>query len=541
MTENLDAGGPETGETDEFDDYAGDFALPSTQFAWSRLLNPPTLRGLAALVGGLLFLFSDQSTASLALILAIVIVAWAVSEFSAPASEGRTNRLLTATVLAGIGAALLIWPDLTVRIISRLVGGAVMFNGLRDISTTIRSRDEEDAQIWKILRGIFIVAVGAALWIAPNVMLWLVLTLFAIFWVVTGVMTAVGNFTAVADDVGVMDVWPRIFRWLENRPQTAADRRQLYDKLFYEGSLATRRLSRFFLLMGFATTIAAFGIVSDSTAVVIGAMLVAPLMTPLMGTSLSLVMGWPKRATMSAGVAFGGVLLAIGLSAIYGGMLPFEVDPVTNTQVASRITPTLIDLMIAIAAGGAGGFALSRPDLSDALPGVAVAIALVPPLAVVGLMLQAGQASEAFGALMLFTANMVAMLLIGAVVFLLTGVVPITKLVTEREWIRNATTLIGILAVAVLVILGTTSDRIQAEAFDRDNVKAVVETWIADQSLVLFSVDVAPDEVELVVVGDDRPSSLDELGSALEAELGRETVVTVRWVPEERFVVGGDG
>ncbi len=529
-----------TGLSDEFADYDGDLTPFRAELAWSRLLNPPTLRGLASLAGGLVFLFSDRSTTALALILAIVLVVWAISEFSAPASEGRIERLTTALLLGGIAVALLVWPDVSGRIISRLLGGGVTFFGLRDLYRALRPPGGGDAHIWGAIRGLFVVAVGAALWVAPATMLSLVITAFAGFWIVTGIATAVGNFTGMAeDDVDVTDVWHRIFRWLERRPHTADDRSQLYGKIFYEGDLAPRRLSRFFLLMGFATTIAAFGIISDSTAVVIGAMLVAPLMTPLMGTSLSLTMGWPKRAAMSAGVALGGVALAIGLSAVYGGTLAWGIDPVTNSQIASRVAPTLIDLIIAIAAGGAGAFALSRPDVSDALPGVAVAIALVPPLAVVGLMLEAGQLSEAFGALMLFTTNMVAILLVGALVFLLTGVVPVAKLVSERVWIRNTTTLIGILAIVVLVVLGSTSERIRAQAFDRDNVASVVNDWIGDRSLTLISYAVAPDEVEVVLVGGDRPDDSEDLDSELDRELGRNVTTVVRWVPEERFVVNG--
>jgi uncharacterized hydrophobic protein (TIGR00271 family) len=537
MTDDADR--PEFEADDrEFADYDGALVPFRAELAWSRLLNPATLKGLAALVGGLVFLFSDRSTEALALILGIVVVVWAVSEFAVPASSGRSGRLLTALTLVGIAAALIFWPDVSGRIISRLVGGGVVFAGLRDVVLAFRGRRHEGLHLWRMIRGVFVTAVGLSLWVAPGVMLSLVVTAFAGFWIVTGIATAIGNFTAVSDvDVEVTDVWPRIFRWLENRPHSADDRSQLYAKLFYEGGLATRRLSRFFLLMGFATTIAAFGIVSDSTAVVIGAMLVAPLMTPLMGTSLSLVMGWPKRATMSGGVALGGVALAIGLSAVYGAMLPWEIDPVANSQIASRVAPTMIDLVIAIAAGGAGAFALSRPDVSDALPGVAVAIALVPPLAVVGLMLEAGEADKAFGALMLFTTNMVAILLVGAFVFLLTGVVPIAKLVAEREWIRTTVTLIGILAIGVIVVLGTTGERIRAQAFDRDNVEDVIDDWIDGRPLELLSFDVGRSDVEIVVVGAERPNDVEDLATDLESELGRDLVVTLRWVPEEQFVI----
>lgn len=527
-----------TGLSDEFADYEGALTPFHGELAWSRLLNPPSLRGLAALVGGVAFLFSDRSTSALALILAVVLVVWAVSELRGPASAGRIQRLTTALLLGGVGFALLVWPDVTVRVTSRLLGGAIGFVGMRGVFRALRSPDRAGIHTWGAIRGLFLLAVGISLWVAPEIMLGVVVAIFAGFWIITGIATVVGNVTGVAeDDVDVTNVWFRIFRWLEQRPHTADDRNQLYEKIFYEGALAARRLSRFFLLMGFATTIAAFGIVSDSTAVVIGAMLVAPLMTPLMGTSLSLIMGWPKRAAMSAGVALGGVALTIGLSAVYGGLLPWEVDPVTNSQVASRIAPTLLDLIIAVAAGGAGAFALSRPDVADALPGVAVAIALVPPLAVAGLMLEAGQFSEAFGALLLFTTNMVAILTVGAGVFLLTGVVPVAKLFSERRWIRNTSTLLGILALFVIVVLGTTSGQIRAQTYDRDNVADVVTDWIGDRSLNLLSYTVAPGEVELVLVGIDRPDDVEDLDAALDRELERNVTTTVRWVPEERFVV----
>ena len=132
------------------------------------------------------------------------------------------------------------------------------------------------------------------------------------------------------------------------------DRRTLYSNIFFEGDQGPRRLSRYLILMGFATTIAAFGVMADSTAVVIGAMLIAPLMTPLMGMSLSMAMGWPRRVMMSALVALAGITLAVGLSIVFGWMIGFEISTTVNSQVASRIQPSLVDLAIAVAAGGAG-------------------------------------------------------------------------------------------------------------------------------------------------------------------------------------------
>jgi uncharacterized hydrophobic protein (TIGR00271 family) len=391
------------------------------------------------------------------------------------------------------------------------------------------------------IRSVYELAVALAVFFSPATIFELVLFLFGMFWVVSGIAAVISNVGTEHHVERVVDVWPRFFEWLASRPYTEDDRQQLYEKLFYEGDVATRRLSRFFLLMLFAATIAALGVVSDSTAVVIGAMLVAPLMTPLMGTALSLAMGWSKRTLMSAGVALGGILLTVGLSAFIGAIIPFDLQFATNAQVVSRVSPTLVDLFIAMAAGAAGGFALSRPDVSDALPGVAVAIALVPPLAVLGLLLEARAFEDAFGALTLFTTNAVAILLVGALVFLLTGVAPVARLRESRQQVRNSLTLVGTLAIVILTLLGITGEEIQTQAYDRDEANRTVQSWIGDQNLTSFAVDVAPDEVEVVLVGPDRPQGVVQLADDLEAALGRDLDVSVRWIFEERFVVGSEG
>jgi hypothetical protein len=91
----------------------------------------------------------------------------------------------------------------------------------------------------------------------------------------------------------------------------------------------------------------------------------------------------------------------------------------TNGQVAARVTPRLVDLVAALATRAVGSVALARPDVSDTLPGVAIAIALVPPLAVAGLTLRSGLPGQCLGALLLFAANVAAILASGIVVMAL--------------------------------------------------------------------------------------------------------------------------
>jgi uncharacterized hydrophobic protein (TIGR00271 family) len=198
-------------------------------------------------------------------------------------------------------------------------------------------------------------------------------------------------------------------------------------------------VARFVTLMTFAAVIATMGVLNDSTAVVIGAMLIAPLMTPLMGIAISVVMGWPSRLTRSALIALAGVVLTIAISYLLTRMAPATFDPTTNGQIVSRSTPTVVDLITATAAGAAGAYGLSRPDVSDALPGVAIAISLVPPLSVIGIAYAEEEWAAGNGALLLFTTNALAIVIMGGVTFVLTGVTPLRQVAENQQRVRTAT------------------------------------------------------------------------------------------------------
>jgi uncharacterized hydrophobic protein (TIGR00271 family) len=126
-------------------------------------------------------------------------------------------------------------------------------------------------------------------------------------------------------------------------------------------------------------------------AVLSGAMIITPLMTPVLGTMLSIVLANRTNLTRSLLLVAGGAVVAIAIGWLVGLLV---VDPVvaeTNSQVAQRVHPKLIDLVAALATGAVGSVALVRRDISDTLPGVAIAISLVPPLSVVGLTFQASR------------------------------------------------------------------------------------------------------------------------------------------------------
>ena len=337
-------------------------------------------------------------------------------------------------------------------------------------------------------------------------------------------------------------------KWFRDQAQSWEDRAELVDRLSFEGADERTRLARFLALMAFASVLASLGVIVDSTAIVIGAMLVAPLMTPLMAASLSLAVGWSRRAARAGLVAVGGALLAVAIGMVVGAAMPLPLGLASNPQVLSRTAPSLIDLAVALAAGGAGAFALARRDVADALPGVAIAISLVPPLTVVGITLQAGELVLAAGATLLFATNVTSILVAGAAVFVLTGVVPARRLgdPAARRTLRMA---VVVVFVPILVGLIVSGQRIVVADTEQVRARATTVAWLEEDSpgLRLDGVEVQGLLVVVEVTGTEAElPDVDGLAGALSETLGRSVAVRLEVTP--RLIVqsgigarGGDG
>ena len=528
---------------DEFQDYDGPILPQGVGFDWSQLLTPASLRGMAAIVVSILVLRApSQSAKGFALLLAAILIAWSVGGVAELRDPEKRSALGVArvAVLLILAGGLIFWPRFSAEQLGLLGGAALIAGGLFNGYRNFRS-GEGGSRIEALLGSILYVTLGAALVVAPGAILGLAIVGLSFYWFVAGVLTLITNVRLDDRQIEPSGTFETFLEWIQTRPNTADDRVQLYAKLFYEGDLGPRRLSRFFTLMGFATAIAAFGVIADSTAVVIGAMLVAPLMTPLMGTSLAMVMGWPRRALMSGLVAIGGIAFTIGLSILFGWMYGPEISAVVNTQVASRIGPTLVDLAIAIAAGGAGAFALSRPDVSDSLPGVAVAIALVPPLAVVGLMISQNNWSAASGAILLFVTNLVAIILVGAGVFILTGVVPLLQLAQNSRWVKLSLGMVGVLAISVIAILGASADDFRRQTADTAAAERIVQDWLGDSELQLIDTEFSGEELFITLEGAEQPPPVEDLAADMEEEFDQSVNLSVKWVPTAVFEYQDDG
>jgi uncharacterized hydrophobic protein (TIGR00271 family) len=200
----------------------------------------------------------------------------------------------------------------------------------------------------------------------------------------------------------------------------AADIERMTEKTVLSyGPNTAAKISQFWILLTLAGIIATAGVAADSTATVIGAMIVAPLMTPILGIAFALVMVERHHLVRSLLSVLGGALLVISIAFLFSMVEPLGLFTEGNSQVSARTHPRLIDLIAALATGMVGAFALVRSDISDTLPGVAIAISLVPPLAVVGMTLQDGKILEALGALLLFATNVTAMIFTATMVLLL--------------------------------------------------------------------------------------------------------------------------
>jgi uncharacterized hydrophobic protein (TIGR00271 family) len=522
---------------DELADVDVTFRMPAWRPVLGALASPAGARAVGVLVGGVVLFVGARSPRLYAVVIAVVLLAWAAGEgLLAWRARGRAARLRAAALIAA-AAVLVSWPAPSLALVGLAIGGGLLARGIVGIVRATRS--ERDDRYLELAARTLTAALGLAVLLVPTVLLDLALALLAVAWVAIGGLQ-VARLTATRGEPASGDGWPAALAWLHGRAEATQDRPAIFAAVFFEGDVMRVRVWRFLVLMAFATTIASLGIAVDSTAVVIGAMLIAPLMTPLMATALAVTMGWPRRTLISILVALSGVVLAIGLSALIGATIPYDI-PVTNPQIASRVSPTLADLFIALAAGGAGAFALSRRDVSDALPGVAVAIALVPPLAVVGLTLQAGDGAAAAGGMLLFTTNLVAILLAGAIVFVVTGIVPLEQLVSNQRWIRSTLTLVVAIAVVVLVPLGLSGGRILAEAFDRQTTQDAVRAWLDGQTSEITELSVQPDAVFVRLTGPEQPPDVDALVERLERDLGRPVEVEVRWVRELTLESGPAG
>jgi uncharacterized hydrophobic protein (TIGR00271 family) len=309
-------------------------------------------------------------------------------------------------------------------------------------------------------------------------------------------------------------------------------RSQILDVLFFESDRRKPYLFRFVSLMVFSSSIAALGLMNDSTAVVIGAMLVAPLMTPIMAFAAALVQTWTKRIIESFAIVTGGALLGIAMGWLWTQFVPrVGPDSPVPSEVLARTAPNLADLGIAILAGAAGAYVTVRSEAGSALPGVGIAVALVPPLASIGITLAADRNDLARGALLLFLTNFAAISLAAGVTFALAGFVPPRERLRQRAFGLGAA-VVFVLAMAV-PLASNTATKLQRSNFTVDAARAV-QAWDSELRLEEVQIDPkqTPKRVTIVVTGEKLSGDPEELAAILAETRGERIEMELIFVPQ---------
>ncbi len=313
------------------------------------------------------------------------------------------------------------------------------------------------------------------------------------------------------------------------------DIKRIEAALFFEPPMMRQRLIRFAVLIVLSSIIATGGLLSNSVATIIGAMIIAPLMTPIMGIVVALILGSRSRWTKSAIIVTAGVALSISVGWIMAKLMPGGWNPASSAQIIDRTTPGLLSLIIALASGAAGAYALSRSDVADSLPGVAIAISLVPPLNNVGILLAERERDLAAGSALLFVTNFAAILLAGTVTFFLTGLAEGVH--REPREMRSSMLAIGVLVCLVAIPLFANTEVFWHNANREDAAIGIVNEWLADSDWEVYRVSVDGNEVEVLVGGEgELPPAGDSL-LKLEEAMNGNMELTVRVLGVRKVVI----
>jgi len=297
-------------------------------------------------------------------------------------------------------------------------------------------------------------------------------------------------------------------------------------------------VQRFLMLIVLSAGIAAFGLLANSAAVVIGAMLVAPLMTPITAAAAATVMARNRRLLRALAVIALGTVGAIAIGWLTAKVAGTEVANAGDlpAEVNSRTFPGLLDLGIAITAGAAAGYILPRRSTTGALPGVGIAVALVPPLAAVGITLAVGAREQAANAFLLYITNLAAIIFAASVMLILAGFHPeVVGGASLRR--RLVITLAAVVVVAIPLTLHTQAAL--ADASLRRTVNRSVLEWDDTVRVIDLNADVHDDRatIELLVSGPNEPQPVWALAQQIQRRFDGPVDLDLQYQRDDLFQV----
>ena len=245
------------------------------------------------------------------------------------------------------------------------------------------------------------------------------------------------------------------------------ERKYVFNKLFFHYKKDWQ--SSFALMLFLSVGIACLGLSENSTATIIGAMIIAPLGQPIVALGGAIALGWKKQSFRMVLIIVLGTIGSLIVSYLIGLTLP-DLSP--NEQILIRTAPDLRDLGIALLAGAGGSYGYYRSEYSTVLAGVAIAVALVPPICACGLMLEQGHFILASGSILLFFTNLMGIAFSSILVFFLLGL----KTKRNRRWFYTGSIFILFLGSATILPLAlnydkfTSGSQFQSSVFEKSAV-----------------------------------------------------------------------
>jgi uncharacterized hydrophobic protein (TIGR00271 family) len=294
----------------------------------------------------------------------------------------------------------------------------------------------------------------------------------------------------------------------------------------------------YYLLVILSSIIATMGLLVNSPAIIIGAMLVAPLMSPIIGIGLASITGDGRLLRDGVVGLFLGAVLAVIISVLItlGNLqLPFTIFEEIPSEVLTRTRPGPIDLAVALAGGSAAAFALAMPNISAALPGVAIATALMPPVCAVGIGLAMNRLDVAGGTFLLFITNAITIAFAATAVFFLLGFVPRVEAGAKRA--PRSLFISGLLTILLLGSLSFFSYEYVQDANQSKEMESIIRAEVAKlghPDLLELGVDSSGETVNIdLVVRTLKPLLYEDsvaLQKALAERLQRPVAVVINQV-----------
>jgi len=276
----------------------------------------------------------------------------------------------------------------------------------------------------------------------------------------------------------------------------------------------------FLTLMVLSTLLASVGLFASSAPVIIGAMILAPLMAPIISLSMALVRQDTSLLTSSIKTLLIGLCLSLGFASAASFIMPMET---VTPEIAARLSPSLLDLAVAVISGIAGAYAHARIEVAKSMAGVAIAVALVPPLAVTGIGLGWLDLYVAWGALLLFLTNLAGIVLAAALTFLALGFAPF----------KRAKKGLGIAFMAVVVVsvpLAFSFMRLSDESSIMQQLEGKKIGEVTIRQVHARAIQPLELSVELVTPSALTNGKLDVIKAEIELQLQREVIMEAQVV-----------